>query len=104
MALLTDSASRKRKRKPGSTAPGSSVPSSLPDSDSLKRIDSLERELAEAKASGEASKQEIENLKRQLEEAKAASTRPPSPSSEPITPPEQTKDSEPDGPRSFFGY
>ena len=98
MALLTDTKSRRKKSVAQSTdSPSSSVPQSLPDLESSKRIESLERELAEVKASGEASKQEVENLKRQLAEAKTAP-----PKSEPQT---QTvsKTDEREERKSFFG-
>ena len=102
MGLLNDSKSRNSKRKPGSTAPGSSVPSSLPDSASSERIASLERELSEAKASGEATKQEIADLKKQLQAAKEQAK--PSPQSPTTSQPGQTKTHEQNSGISFFGY
>lgn len=102
MALLSGSKSPKARRKPGLTAPGSSVPSSLPDSASLERIASLERELSEAKASGEATKQEIADLKAKLTAAEAkALTSQPSPST---MQPGQTTTHDHNDRSSFFGY
>jgi septal ring factor EnvC (AmiA/AmiB activator) len=102
MALLNGSTSRKPKRKPGLVAPAASVPSSLPDLDSSKRIESLEKELAEAKASGESSKQEIADLKAQLQAAKETAT--PSQQSATTTQPGPTTTHERHTGKSFFGY
>lgn len=99
MALLNDTKSRRKKSgEPSTNSPSSSVPHSVPDSTILKRIESLEQELAEAKASGEASRQEVDDLKRQLSEAKAAALPPPAPQIQ-----EVTKDHEREERHSFFG-
>ena len=102
MALLTASKSPKARRKPGLTAPGSSVPSSLPDSTSLELIESLKKELAEAKASGEATKQEIADLKAKLAEAEKKAAQPTAPSVS--QPTDSTKANEHTNGKSFFGY
>lgn len=96
MALLHATASPKPKRKPASTGRASSAPLSLPDSDSLKRIESLTRELTEAKASGEATKQELETLRAELAAAKAAKQKP--------EPAKETDEKERQHFGSFFGY
>jgi predicted RNase H-like nuclease (RuvC/YqgF family) len=79
MALLNDTSSQRTMRNDNSKKRrASSVPSSLPDLELLNTIESLKAELAELKASGEASRQEIATLKDQLAsaEAKAAATLP----------------------------
>lgn len=73
MGMLHDTKSQEKKSGGRSRQRrSSSVPQSLPDLESSKRIESLEKELAEAKASGETSRQEITDLKAQLADAKSA--------------------------------
>lgn len=99
MALLTDTKSRRKPSKKNLTESGSSPePQSLPDLDTLKRIESLERELAEAKASGEASRQEVETLKQELEETKKKTAAAPAPQVQQVT----KTDDRPER-KSFFG-
>ncbi len=95
MGALHDTESRKGKRRPGSTGRASSVPLSLPDSDSLQRIESLTAQLAEAKASVEASKQELETLRAELAALKGAAK----PEPEPVK-----ANDEGNKASSFFGY
>lgn len=72
MALLSDTKSQRQTSKPRSTKPGSSsAPRSLPDLGSLQRIESLEKELTDAKASGDATALELQTLKDQLAAAQA---------------------------------
>jgi hypothetical protein len=102
MALLTLSKSPKGKRKPGSTAPGSSVPSSLPDSANLELIESLKKELAEAKTSRDATAQEIADLKAQLKAAQEKAAEVSVPAVSQLS--ESTKANEQTTGKSFFGY
>lgn len=104
MALLTASKSPKTRRKPGSTAPGSSVPSSFPDSTSLELIESLKRELSEAKASREATAQEIANLKAKLAEAENKAAQPIALSASQHSDSTKDNDSTNGTSSSFFGY
>lgn len=95
MALLSDSSSAKTTRRGKSKKRASSVPSFLPDSADLQLIESLKKELADAKANVEASTREIADLKEQLRVAQEA-LKAPAPEPAPM------KDERPER-QSFFG-
>ena len=102
MGLLKPTGSHKPKRKTGSPAQASSVPSSLPDLDTSKLIDSLKAQLSEAKTSGEATAKELADLKAQLKEAQDSSRL--SASSESTTSTESKGKHDHTERSSFFGF